>query len=65
MHAYIHTDGRGFFLKNPVLSTLPSSQTTIRCGTYPMIVNDKSLVASLKQDIARVKGHLVWEYDLK
>ena len=28
IHAYIHvhTDGRGFFLKNPVLSTLPSSQ---------------------------------------
>ena len=23
MHAYIHTEDRGLFLKNPVLSTLP------------------------------------------
>ena len=47
MHAYTHTGDRGFFLKNPVLSTLPFSRTVIRCGTYPMIVNNKSVVASL------------------
>ena len=38
----------GFFLINPVLSTLPSSWTMIECGTYSVIFNDKSLVASLK-----------------
>ena len=45
MNTYV-TIYRGFFLKNPFLSTLPSSPTT-RCGTYPVIVIDKSLVASL------------------
>ena len=51
MHAYMHTNDRGFPLKNPVLSTLPSSQTTIRCGTYPTIVSDKSLVAWFKYSV--------------
>ena len=46
-HAHKHTNdwegggGRGF--KNPALAVLPSSQSTIRCGTYILIVNDKSL----------------------
>ena len=48
MHAYIHINDWGFFLNNPVISTLPSSQTTIRCGTYPLIVNNNSLVASFQ-----------------
>ena len=45
MHTYTPMVG-GFFLKN-VSSTLPSSQTMISYGTYSVIVNDKSLVASL------------------
>ena len=54
MHTYyIHTDGGGFFLKNPVLSTLDSSQTTIRCGIYPVIVNNKSLVVSFNLNLAQ------------
>ena len=36
-HAYIQTVDRGFFLKTPVLSTLPSSRTSIKCGTYPWL----------------------------
>ena len=45
--ACIHTDIKniGGFSQKPLLATLPSS-LTIRCGTYNVIVNDKSLVAS-------------------
>ena len=46
LHTYIHIYDKGFFLTNPVLSHLPSSQTAVRCGTYPVIFNNKSLVAS-------------------
>ena len=38
MHTYILMIGV-FPLKNTVLSTLPSSWTLIRCGTYHVIVN--------------------------
>ena len=46
VHVCMHddTDGKGYFLKNPVLSTLLSSRTRIRCGTYPVIVNGKPLL---------------------
>ena len=54
-----------FFLKNPVLSTLPSSQTTIKCGTCPVIVNDKSLVASFKMVPASyLKKYLTYAHQI-
>ena len=37
MYAYRHISDRGCFLKNPVLSTFPSSRTTKRCGCQQQI----------------------------
>ena len=49
---------RDFFLKNPVLLTLPFSRTTIKCGPYPVIINYKSLMASFH--ITEMPTSMVW-----
>ena len=48
MYSCIHRHTNGFFIKSPVLATLPFSWTTIRCGNYLVIANGKSLLALLE-----------------